>query len=132
MYGQYSTQKEVFDESIVPIINEVLTGFNCTVFAYGQTGTGKTHTMEGELGTGEQAGIIPRSLNFIFDSLPRSCTEYSVRLSFVELYNEVGRDVCHSETRLDFSPPSRANLCNVECLFLWKCCFLARGRDRGG
>jgi hypothetical protein len=65
-------------------------GFNCTVFAYGQTGTGKTHTMEGELGAGEAAGIIPRSLNFIFDLLPKQCTEYSVRLSFLELYNEVG------------------------------------------
>jgi hypothetical protein len=60
-----------------------------TVFAYGQTGTGKTHTMEGELGSGEQAGIIPRSLSLIFDLLPRQCTEFSVRLSFLELYNEV-------------------------------------------
>jgi kinesin family protein 11 len=91
VYGQYSTQQEVFTESIVPIIKEVMLGFNCTVFAYGQTGTGKTHTMEGELGSGEQAGIIPRSLNLIFDLLPKSCTEYSVRLSFVELYNEVRR-----------------------------------------
>jgi hypothetical protein len=50
--------------------------------------------MEGELGSGEAAGIIPRSLNLIFDLLPKQCTEYSVRLSFLELYNEVRRRAC--------------------------------------
>ncbi len=89
VFGQYSTQEEVFSGSIVPIIDEVLTGFNCTVFAYGQTGTGKTHTMEGEMGAGPLAGVIPRSLHMIFDKLQRNATEYSVRLSFLELYNEV-------------------------------------------
>jgi kinesin family protein 11 len=89
VYGQYSTQEEVFRESILPIINEVLMGFNCTVFAYGQTGTGKTHTMEGEMSSGEHAGIIPRSLNMLFETLSKTAAEYSVRLSFLELYNEV-------------------------------------------
>ena len=89
VFGQYSTQEEVFSGSIVPIIDEVLTGFNCTVFAYGQTGTGKTHTMEGEMGAGPLAGVIPRSLHMIFDKLQRNATEYSVRLSVLELYNEV-------------------------------------------
>ena len=70
-------------------------GYNCTVFAYGQTGTGKTHTMEGKTGTGvpidkdPQAGIIPRALNSLFDNLHKSdATEWSVRVSFLELYNE--------------------------------------------
>jgi hypothetical protein len=89
VFGQYSTQEEVFNVSIVPIIEEVLQGFNCTVFAYGQTGTGKTHTMEGEMGATANAGIIPRSLHMLFEKLTRTATEFSVRLSFMELYNEV-------------------------------------------
>jgi kinesin family member 11 len=89
VFGQYSTQEEVFNLSIVPIIEEVLQGFNCTVFAYGQTGTGKTHTMEGEMGATANAGIIPRSLHMLFEKLTRTASEFSVRLSFMELYNEV-------------------------------------------
>ena len=70
-------------------------GYNCTVFAYGQTGTGKTHTMEGKTGSGvaidkdPQAGMIPRALGALFDNLYKSdATEWSVRVSFLELYNE--------------------------------------------
>ena len=65
------------------------------MFAYGQTGTGKTHTMEGQTGTGiaidkdPQAGIIPRALANLFDNLRTAeNTEWSVRVSFLELYNE--------------------------------------------
>lgn len=47
VFGPTSQQKELFDEAISPIVNEVLEGYNCTIFAYGQTGTGKTYTMEG-------------------------------------------------------------------------------------
>ena len=47
VFGPTSKQKDLYDEAITPIVNEVLDGFNCTIFAYGQTGTGKTYTMEG-------------------------------------------------------------------------------------
>ena len=74
-------------------------GYNCTVFAYGQTGTGKTFTMEGGSGrdevgvtweTDSTAGIIPRALAQILDSLKEQPdnVEYSVKISFLELYNE--------------------------------------------
>lgn len=65
-----SFQVDVFKSVAMPLINQVLKGYNCTVFAYGQTGTGKTHTMEGikEFGDNsgpdkaipKEAGIIPR------------------------------------------------------------------------
>ena len=42
------SQIDVYKSLVHPIISEVLAGYNCTVFAYGQTGTGKTFTMEGE------------------------------------------------------------------------------------
>ena len=42
VFGMYSRQQEVFDSMVRPIVDEVLDGFNCTIFAYGQTGTGKS------------------------------------------------------------------------------------------
>ncbi|XP_068619569.1 kinesin-like protein Klp61F isoform X1 [Battus philenor] len=94
-FGPYAKQVEVYQEVVSPLIEEVLAGYNCTVFAYGQTGTGKTHTMVGE-NIGEEstwqndplAGIIPRSLSQLFDELRLTNTEYTVRVSYLELYNE--------------------------------------------
>ncbi|VFQ93086.1 unnamed protein product [Cuscuta campestris] len=48
VFGPSAQQKDLYDQAIIPIVNEVLEGFNCTIFAYGQTGTGKTYTMEGD------------------------------------------------------------------------------------
>lgn len=48
VFGPSAQQRDLYEQAIVPIVNEVLEGFNCTIFAYGQTGTGKTYTMEGE------------------------------------------------------------------------------------
>jgi len=77
---------------------QVMQGYNCTVFAYGQTGTGKTFTMEGGDGRDDPdmtwendptAGIIPRALAQLFDELRmQQEAEFSVRVSFLELYNE--------------------------------------------
>lgn len=94
-FAPYANQVEVYQEVVSPLIEEVLAGYNCTVFAYGQTGTGKTHTMVGE-NTGDEttwqkdplAGIIPRALSQLFDELRISNTEYTVRVSYLELYNE--------------------------------------------
>lgn len=47
VFGPTSQQKDLYDSAIWPIVYEVLEGYNCTIFAYGQTGTGKTYTMEG-------------------------------------------------------------------------------------
>ena len=44
----FSIKHEVYSVVVAPLIEEVLAGYNCTVFAYGQTGTGKTYTMVGE------------------------------------------------------------------------------------
>jgi kinesin family protein 11 len=77
----------------------VLDGYNCTIFAYGQTGTGKTYTMTGDMsdqfGTyADFAGIIPRVLYKLFEKL-RSVEhgDKSVKCSFIELYNEELRDL---------------------------------------
>ena len=110
VFGPYATQAEVYESAIEPIVLETLEGFNCTVFAYGQTGTGKTHTMEGagdekkekterasdtpdaSLASDDaiptNAGIVPRALRQIFSHLANTTTEYSVKCTFLELYNE--------------------------------------------
>ena len=76
----------------------MLQGYNCTIFAYGQTGTGKTYTMSGDMSdtTGllsESAGIIPRALHSLFEKLAADEAESSVKCSFIELYNEELRDL---------------------------------------
>ena len=94
VFNQYATQEEVYTSVVAPVVHEVLEGFNCTVFAYGQTGTGKTHTMEGEIDHAELKGIIPRAVEHIFETLKsREETEYSVKVSFLELYNEQLEDL---------------------------------------
>ncbi|KAI7844763.1 hypothetical protein COHA_001645 [Chlorella ohadii] len=97
-----TTQEKLYGSAIASIVEEVLEGFNCTIFAYGQTGTGKTHTMTGditeELSAG--AGVIPRAIHQIFGYLDSINSEYTVKCSYLELYNEeitdllaVGADV---------------------------------------
>ena len=66
MFDMGSNQKEVYDFAARPIIDSVLEGYNGTIFAYGQTGTGKTHTMTGYDKSPEEAGIMPRSFQDIF------------------------------------------------------------------
>ncbi|TVU18121.1 hypothetical protein EJB05_34194 [Eragrostis curvula] len=104
VFGPSSRQKDLFEQSIAPIVNEVLDGYNCTIFAYGQTGTGKTYTMEGggtrktkngELPT--DAGVIPRAVRQIFDILEAQCAEYSMKVTFLELYNEEITDLLAPE-----------------------------------
>ncbi|KAI3902650.1 hypothetical protein MKW92_050246 [Papaver armeniacum] len=112
VFGPAAQQKELYDQAVVPIVNEVLEGFNCTIFAYGQTGTGKTFTMEGESrksknGASDQlpaeAGVIPRAVKQIFDTLESQNAEYSVKVTFLELYNEEITDLLAHEEITKFS-----------------------------
>ncbi len=68
VYDQDSTQESVYLNSAKPAVQSVLEGYNATILAYGQTGTGKTHTMEGFKynGTDPSRGIVPRSMEEIF------------------------------------------------------------------
>jgi len=61
-------QDEVYDACAKPVIDSVLEGFNGTIFAYGQTGTGKTHTMVGDFKNEQNKGVIPRALEQIFET----------------------------------------------------------------
>jgi kinesin family protein 11 len=58
VFGPKSHQQDIFNHAVVPLVSEVLDGYNCTIFAYGQTGTGKTYTMEGGGGGKAQVNLI--------------------------------------------------------------------------
>ena len=84
----------MYEQCASGIIASVLEGYNGTIFAYGQTGTGKTHTMEGDRYNSTNKGIIPRSFEHIFTVI-KGTTEkqFLVRVSMLELYNEEVRDL---------------------------------------
>ncbi|KAJ2742379.1 hypothetical protein GGI20_004520 [Coemansia sp. BCRC 34301] len=105
VFGPQATQEQVYDKVARPILEEVMQGYSCTIFAYGQTSTGKTHTMEGDLepaspeGSSQistNAGLIPRTLHNLFYLLDMQSAEYKVYVSYVELYNEDLRDLLSS------------------------------------
>ncbi|XP_076070028.1 kinesin family member pavarotti isoform X2 [Oratosquilla oratoria] len=66
VYGFQSIQKEVFDSVAKPLVVDVLNGKNGLLFAYGVTGSGKTYTM---LGSSQDGGIVPRTLDVVFNSI---------------------------------------------------------------
>lgn len=96
VFDMASRQNDVFDYSIRPTVDDILNGYNGTVFAYGQTGAGKSYTM---MGTGIEdevgKGIIPRIVEQIFASIMSSASdiEYTVRVSYMEIYMERIRDL---------------------------------------
>uniref|UniRef100_A0A8U7NIG6 Kinesin-like protein n=1 Tax=Corvus moneduloides TaxID=1196302 RepID=A0A8U7NIG6_CORMO len=94
VYDWNSKQVELYDETFRPLVDSVLQGFNGTIFAYGQTGTGKTYTMEGVRGDPEKRGVIPNSFDHIFTHISRSQNQqYLVRASYLEIYQEEIRDL---------------------------------------
>lgn len=91
-----SRQIDVFDFSIKPTVDDILNGYNGTVFAYGQTGAGKSYTMMGtDIDNDEGRGVIPRIVEQIFASILSSpgTIEYTVRVSYMEIYMERIRDL---------------------------------------
>ena len=83
----------MYDEVAFPLVESMLEGYNCTIFAYGQTGCGKTHTMMGVPTDPNLRGIIPSCFAHIFGCLDEgqasdSNTKYLVRCSYLEIYNE--------------------------------------------
>lgn len=88
-HGEETTQQEVFLSSVKPVLPNILTGQNASVFAYGPTGAGKTYTM---LGSSEQPGVIPRAVREVFNQVRskdgNEGWSYSIGMSYLEIYNE--------------------------------------------
>ena len=95
VFDTQSLQSHVYENTVDPLIEDVLNGYNATVFAYGQTGTGKTYTMEGCLGDVNEKGIVPRSVGSLFEGVKNSdeSMEFVFKVSYVEIYMEKIRDL---------------------------------------
>ncbi|XP_012546553.1 kinesin-like protein KIF19 isoform X2 [Bombyx mori] len=86
VFGEESTQEEVYDAVCASLVSDTLRGFAGAVFAYGATGAGKTHTM---------TGLMTRALNHLFTSIAESedPNSFEVKMSYLEIYNENIRDL---------------------------------------
>uniref|UniRef100_A0A4W4G963 Kinesin motor domain-containing protein n=1 Tax=Electrophorus electricus TaxID=8005 RepID=A0A4W4G963_ELEEL len=102
VFEEGSTQEEVYVACVQPLVEAFFQGFNATVFAYGQTGSGKTYTI-GEANISsfrdDEQGIIPRAVAEIFKLLDENdLSDFSVRVSYLEVYKEIFRDLLEIET----------------------------------
>jgi len=101
VYDWNSTQRQVYDETAYPLVESVMEGYNGTIFAYGQTGTGKSHTMQGKNEPPEMRGIIPNSFVQVFDKIASDNSKtFLVRASYLEIYNEEIRDLLGKDPKL--------------------------------
>ncbi|XP_076785521.1 kinesin-like protein KIF18A [Arvicanthis niloticus] len=92
VFDETSTQMEVFEHTTKPILHSFLNGYNCTVLAYGATGSGKTHTM---LGSAAEPGVMYLTMLDLFKRMDeiKEEKECSTAVSYLEIYNEQIRDL---------------------------------------
>ncbi|KAI5642204.1 hypothetical protein M9H77_00282 [Catharanthus roseus] len=105
-----ASQEDVFVE-ISQLVQSALDGYKVCIFAYGQTGSGKTHTMMGKPGNPDQKGLIPRTLEQVFETrqtLQSQGWRYEMQVSMLEIYNETIRDLL-SPNRSGFDPSRMEN-----------------------
>lgn len=102
VFAPSAGQEAVFTE-VSEFVQSALDGYNVCLFSYGQTGSGKTHTMQGS-GVGQMRGIIPRAIEQVGEykqTLEKDGWQYSMQVSFLEIYNETIRDLLRSEENDD-------------------------------
>ncbi|XP_059027790.1 centromere-associated protein E isoform X3 [Mustela lutreola] len=91
VFHSNETTKNVYEEIAVPIIDSAIQGYNGTIFAYGQTASGKTYTM---MGSEDYLGVIPRAIHDIFQKIKKfPDREFLLRVSYMEIYNETITDL---------------------------------------
>ncbi|KAI8093344.1 uncharacterized protein BX664DRAFT_357800 [Halteromyces radiatus] len=126
IFDPKSSQKSIYDSSVVPLVEKFVDGFNATILAYGQTGSGKTFSMgtalDGNLHS-EQQGIVPRFISDLFERMEskhQSSDDYQVYVSFLELYNEEFVDLLNTQDTSNFGnnrrrSQSAGSLPNTAC-----------------
>ncbi|XP_065559339.1 kinesin-2b-like [Artemia franciscana] len=93
-----ATNRDVYEKVTKPLVDSAFNGFNATIFAYGQTSSGKTHTM---MGSKTERGVLELVVNEIFDGIESNPDrEYLLRVSFIEIYQEQITDLLTGSTRL--------------------------------
>ncbi|KAG0143567.1 hypothetical protein CROQUDRAFT_48663, partial [Cronartium quercuum f. sp. fusiforme G11] len=96
IYGPKTETKDLYNGTIQSVIQTcVREGYNATVFAYGQTGSGKTYTMMGNPNDDENLGLVPRSIQEVFNVISQDILDrqYLLRISYLEIYNETLKDL---------------------------------------
>ncbi|XP_029698981.1 kinesin-1 heavy chain-like isoform X2 [Takifugu rubripes] len=95
VFQSNTTQEQFYNAVAQKIVRDVLEGYNGTIFAYGQTSSGKTHTMEGKLHDQNMMGVIPRIVQDIFNyiySMDQNL-EFHIKVSYFEVYLDKIRDL---------------------------------------
>jgi len=88
VFDEEVTQSYIYEQSAFSLVESVLDGYNGTIFAYGQTGCGKTHTMMGNNDIEELRGITPRTFSQIVTITKNDTSKtHLIRCSFIEIYN---------------------------------------------
>lgn len=97
LFDENATQQEVYTKTTKPLLDSIVDGYNATVFAYGATGCGKTHTI---LGTPQDPGVIYLTLKELYERIDQLSDEriFDVSVLFLEIYNESIRDLLNPET----------------------------------
>lgn len=101
VFNTSADQKEVYLE-LSPLVQSAIDGYNVCIFAYGQTGSGKTYTMEGNVNSPEKKGVIPRSIDEIFDKIEETNKlgwNFEVYVQYIEIYNETIQDLLIDEDK---------------------------------
>ncbi|XP_053681672.1 kinesin-like protein KIF19 [Sabethes cyaneus] len=124
VFGESSTQEEVYKTTTAPLVQDVLNGYNAAVFAYGATGSGKTHTMLGpnprkgdqvdsatSYGKSQESGLMIKAVADIFKFIEESesAEKFKITLSYLEIYNELIRDLLNPGGPLELREDNKGN-----------------------
>ncbi|CAG8501729.1 21252_t:CDS:10 [Gigaspora margarita] len=97
--SNYATQAHLYNDLGEDLLNHAFGGYNTCIFAYGQTGAGKSYSM---MGYGEDKGIIPLTCCELFNRINRNqdtTVTYQVQVSYIEIYNERVRDLLNPKNK---------------------------------
>lgn len=101
VFNEASTQEEVYHGVAEHMIDKFLEGYNGTIFAYGQTASGKTYTIEGSARCYDDRGLAPRIISAVYRLLDerREREEVTITVSYVEVYQETAYDLLNPSNR---------------------------------
>ncbi|XP_042452976.1 kinesin-like protein KIN-14N [Zingiber officinale] len=111
VFGHEASQGDVFEE-ISQLIQSALDGYKVCIFAYGQSGSGKTYTMMGNVECPERKGVIPRSFEQIFETiqfLQSQGSKYKMQASMLEIYNDTIRDLLSPDNPTSLEASARVS-----------------------
>lgn len=110
VFGYDSNNAEVFDDSTKNLIQSLMTGYNCSVFVYGATGAGKTHTMLGHNGN---PGITFLTMRELFRQIEQLQSErdFELGITYLEVYNETVKDLLNPGPPLHLREDGKFGVC---------------------